>query len=144
MNDCKILDDDEIENVEKNKYNFRSWTVEDLEKRNFPFERFQKKEFPFLFKKKGQYQKEESKISLNEIIIKVRDLSMNSPILSYMQNDIVPSFDLDQQQQEQQEQEQEQQQEQHNLPHSPPYPPLLSVEEAMSDLKISESILKDG
>ena len=122
-NQCKILDEDE-----EQKYNFRNWTVEEIEKRNFPFERFQKKDFPFLFKKKNNYIKEDTKISLNEIITKVKDLSMNSPILSYIQNDIVPNLELNEE----------------DISHTPKFSPYLTAEELINDLKTNDTNIEDG
>jgi len=69
--ECKIVDEDETSN-------FRRFKPEDLEKKYSPFERIQKKEFPFLFQKK-HIPKENTKTSLEDIINKMRDLSCNSP-----------------------------------------------------------------
>ena len=69
--ECKIVDEEEISN-------FRRFKPEDLEKKYSPFERVQKKEFPFLFQKK-QIPKESTKTSLEDIINKMKDLSCNSP-----------------------------------------------------------------
>lgn len=93
---CKILDDEEIETVNKERQTYRKWNMDGSEKRIFPFDRYQKKEFPFLFKKKANPKEENSRISLDEIITKVKDLSMNSPVLvSIQENVIVPNFDLE-------------------------------------------------
>ena len=82
-NECKIKDDDEILEEELNRFNFRRFTQEEIIKKNNPFERFKKKEstFPFLFQKKKN-TKEEIKISLDDIINQVKDLSFNSVLYS--------------------------------------------------------------
>lgn len=93
---CKILDDEEIDNKEKQQ--FRVWNVESAEKRAFPFDRYHKKEFPFLFKKKNVIKEDNSKISLDEIITKVKDLSMNSPVLHSIQENVeLPELELNNQ-----------------------------------------------
>ena len=69
--ECKIVDEEEMSN-------FRRFKPEDLEKKYSPFERVQKKEFPFLFQKK-HIPKETMKTSLEDIINKMKDLSCNSP-----------------------------------------------------------------
>ena len=81
-NECKIKDDDEILEEELNRFNFRRFTQEEIVQKNNPFERFKKKDytcstFPFLFQKK-KINKEEIKISLDDIINQVKDLSFNS------------------------------------------------------------------
>ena len=93
---CKILDDEDIEAVETNKQQFRKWNIDQTEKRTFPFDRYEKKEFPFLFKKKFVQKEESSRISLDEIITKVKDLSMNSPVLASIQENVeLPHLELD-------------------------------------------------
>jgi len=93
---CKILDDEDIEAVETNKQKFRKWNIDQTEKRTFPFDRYEKKEFPFLFKKKFVQKEESSRISLDEIITKVKDLSMNSPVLASIQENVeLPNLELD-------------------------------------------------
>jgi hypothetical protein len=99
---CKILDDEDIEAVETNKQKFRKWNIDQTEKRTFPFDRYEKKEFPFLFKKKYVQKEESSRISLDEIITKVKDLSMNSPVLASIQENVelphlegLPHLELD-------------------------------------------------
>ena len=93
---CKILDDEDIEAVETNKQKFRKWNIDQTEKRTFPFDRYEKKEFPFLFKKKFVQKEENSRISLDEIITKVKDLSMNSPVLASIQENVeLPNLELD-------------------------------------------------
>jgi hypothetical protein len=79
--ECQIKDDDEILEEENNRFNFRRFKPDELEKKFSPFERT-KKEFPFLFQKKREVPKEEQKISLDEIIMKVNNLQMSSPQLS--------------------------------------------------------------
>jgi len=133
---CKILDDEEIQNAEEKQKNFRKWSIDDIDRRPFPFDRYQKKEFPFLFKKKPYYR-EDNKISLDEIITKVKDLSMNSPILNSIQENInVPTIDLDYES------------------NTPPYPPepltphytpeTLKSCEHIPDLKLDDIQLEDG
>jgi hypothetical protein len=82
--ECQIKDDDEILEEEKNRFNFRRFTQDEIIKKNnvSPFERTKKKDvtFPFLFQKKKPVLKNE-KVSLDEILEKVKDLSFNSPFL---------------------------------------------------------------
>ena len=79
--ECKILDDNEIEAAEKEQFNFRRWKPEELEKKNSPFEKHSRREFPYLFQKKNIVPKEETKISLEEILTQVKELSLgpNTP-----------------------------------------------------------------
>lgn len=107
-NECQIKDDDEIIEEEKSRFNFRRFKPEELEKKYSPFERT-KKEFPFLFQKKRESPKEEHKISLEDIITKVKDLSVNSPELQALQNKIAYS------------------------PHTPPYGPYSPIPEFFLD-----------
>jgi hypothetical protein len=84
---CQIKDDDEILEEEKQRYNFRRFTPEELNKKNSPFEKtglssFKKKEYPFLFQKKKPFIKDTTSISLDDIIEKVKDLNMNNVDLS--------------------------------------------------------------
>ena len=103
--ECKIKDDDEILEEEKQRYNFRRFTPEELNKKNSPFERFKKKEYPFLFQKKKVVSKDSTtSISLNEIIEKVKDLSLNTPPFTSL-NAAIPSS-----------------------PHTPPYPPWDNID----------------
>ena len=67
--ECRIVDEE--------TYNFRRFRPDELEKKYSPFERVQKKDFPFLFQK-GKI-KEPTKISLDDIMNKMKDLSFNSP-----------------------------------------------------------------
>ena len=78
--ECKIVDEEEMSN-------FRRFKPEDLEKKYSPFERVQKKEFPFLFQKK-QIPKESTKTCLEDIIAKFKDLSCNlvSPLFKPIEN----------------------------------------------------------
>jgi hypothetical protein len=80
---CEILDDSEIEELEKNvkKLNFRRFDAAELEKRFSPFDKTQKKEFPFLFQKKS---KKEQKISLNDITSNKEDKSLTPPYSPYV------------------------------------------------------------
>ena len=113
-NECQIKDDDEILEEELNRFNFRRFTQEEIIKKNNPFERFKKNEnisstFPFLFQKKKVNAREEIKISLDDIINQVKDLSFNSVLYSprtplyrpipiydlsgnYIDSSIIPSF----------------------------------------------------
>ena len=53
MNECQIKDDNEILEEENNRYNFRRFTPEEIQKKHSPFERVsKKKDIPFLFQKK--------------------------------------------------------------------------------------------
>ena len=77
-NECQIKDDDEILREENNRFNFRRFTSEEIEKKHSPFERVKKKEFPFLFQKKRESYREDTKISLDDIITRMSDISLNS------------------------------------------------------------------
>ena len=98
--ECQIKDDDEILEEELNRFNFRRFTQEEIMKKNNPFERFKKKEmaFPFLFQKKKLSKEEDksTKISLDEIMNQVKDLSFNSVLYSPKTPAYAPSplFDL--------------------------------------------------
>ena len=109
--ECKILDDEEIEMEEQNKLNFRRFKPEDLEKKYTPFERSQKKEFPFLFQKKRVNEREDQKISLEDIINKLKDLSLNVIETSHY-----PSM-------------------------TPPYPPYPNDDEPIPTLTLSTNII---
>ena len=76
--ECKIKDEDEIREEETNRFNFRRFKPEDLEKKYSPFERNYKKEFPFLFQKKRTSSRDDTKISLEDIITKVGDVSFSN------------------------------------------------------------------
>ena len=95
--ECKIKDDDEILEEEKNRFNFRRFTQDEIIKKNngSPFERTNKKDvtFPFLFQKKKPVLKNE-KISLDEILEKVKDLSLNSPFLHSPRTPPYPPWDI--------------------------------------------------
>jgi len=82
---CEILDDNEIEELEKNikKLNFRRFDVAELEKRFSPFDKTQKKEFPFLFQKKSK-KITDQKISLNDITSNKEDESLTPPYSPYV------------------------------------------------------------
>jgi hypothetical protein len=131
---CKILDDEDIETVEINKKQFRKWNIDQTEKRTFPFDRYEKKEFPFLFKKKYVQKEENSRISLDEIITKVKDLSMNSPVLDSIQENVeLPHLELD------------------NGSKTPPYQPIPLTPDEINyvknldlDLKSNSVTTKDG
>lgn len=74
--ECQIVDEDA-------SLSFRRFRPDELEKKYSPFERVQKKDFPFLFQKK---QVKESKQSLDDIIGKFKDLSFNSPSFNPIEN----------------------------------------------------------
>jgi len=82
---CEILDDNEIEELEKNikQLNFRRFDIAELEKRFSPFDKTQKKEFPFLFQKKIK-KITEQKISLNDITSNKEDESLTPPYSPYV------------------------------------------------------------
>ena len=72
MNECQIKDDNEILEEENNRYNFRRFTPEEIQKKHSPFERVsKKKDIPFLFQKKKYSPKLDSKISLEDIMNKI-------------------------------------------------------------------------
>ena len=124
---CKILNDEEIETVEKEKQQFRKWNIDTSEKRSFPFDRYQKKEFPFLFKKKASMKEENTRISLDEIITRVKDLSMNSPVLASIQDNVaLPQFDLE------------------TRSTTPPYPPMQLSEYEINYVKKLDLDLKSN
>lgn len=129
---CKILDEDDIDTVKQNTQEFRKWSIDTTEKRTFPFDRYQKKEFPFLFKKKHIPKEETSKISLNEIITKVKDLSMNSPVLASIQDNVdncrvdIPMLDLD------------------DSPKTPTYAPIPLTQEEINYVKQLDLYLKSN
>jgi hypothetical protein len=76
---CEILDDDEIHQQEENRsiFNFRRFDASELERRSSPFDKSQKKEFPFLFQKKSKRFTEEKKISLDELTSKLESISFD-------------------------------------------------------------------
>ena len=77
-NRCEILDDNEIELQEKNRsiFNFRRFDASDLEKRSSPFDKSEKKEFPFLFQKKSKRFTEDKMISLDELSSKLESITL--------------------------------------------------------------------
>jgi len=75
-NKCEILDDDEMEKVQStNRFNFRRFDTEEIERRSSPFEKNQKKEFPFLFKKKPTFfrKEEEKKVCIEDLMSSVNE-----------------------------------------------------------------------
>ena len=74
--DCKILTAEEEDQVVSNSYNFRRWTPEELQQKHSPFERTQKKEFPFLFQKKRVVERKDVKTSLEDICAELKDTSI--------------------------------------------------------------------
>lgn len=75
-NDCKILTSEEEDLLVNNTYNFRRWTPEELQQKHSPFERTQKKEFPFLFQKKRVVERKDVKTSLEDICAELKDISI--------------------------------------------------------------------
>jgi len=121
--ECRIKDDDEILEEEKNRFNFRRYTPEEIEKKHSPFERNKKKDISFLFQKKKTHYKEERKISLDELVtsmdkLTTKDLSGNQ----YVYNGTAYT------------------------PTTPPYPPeSLEGDEVMKiDLNSNEKMNVDG
>jgi hypothetical protein len=77
-NICKIKDDDEILQDELNRYNFRRFTPEEIQKKYSPFERIsKKKEINFLFQKKKYSPKLEGKVSLEDLLSKIENLDLS-------------------------------------------------------------------
>lgn len=74
--ECQIKDDDEIELEEKNRFNFRRYTPDEIQKKHSPFERTKKREAPFLFQKKKPICKEDQKTSLEDILTKMESLTV--------------------------------------------------------------------
>lgn len=112
-NECKIKDDDEIVQEELNRYNFRRFTPEEIQKKYSPFERIsKKKELNFLFQKKKYSPKMEGKTSLEDIMIKMEHLDLSG-------NTII------------------------NEAHTPPYPPYPPFESRppspMPELNLKET-----
>jgi hypothetical protein len=82
MNECQIKDDNEILEEENNRYNFRRFTPEEIQKKHSPFERVsKKKDIPFLFQKKKYSPKLDSKISLEDIMNKIEKLDLSGNTL---------------------------------------------------------------
>jgi hypothetical protein len=104
-NTCKIKDDDEILEEENNRYNFRRFTPEEIQKKYSPFERVsKKKEISFLFQKKKYSPKLEGKVSLEDIMTKMETLDLsgntyisNTPPYSPFSRPPtpIPTFNLD-------------------------------------------------
>jgi len=118
-NECQIQDEDT-----PSRFNFRRFTSEEIEKKHSPFERIKKREFPFLFQKKKFLAKEEVKISLEDIITTVGDISQNTVSLrpnQFVNNGVIYE------------------------PNTPPYPPTSNLNELMSelDLNTNENIVID-
>lgn len=118
--ECQIKDDDEIMEEENNKYNFRRFTSEEIAKKNSPFDRTKKKELTFLFQKKKAFMKDDTKISLEDIINKITilDISMNKINYVDISGNIIPYS-----------------------PKTPPYPPEPSDFEIY---KAENDIVLDG
>jgi hypothetical protein len=79
LSNCKILDDNEIEDSKNTLTNFRRFEVEELQRKFSPFEKtkHQKKEFPFLFQKKKTKIFEDKKISIDELMGKIDNLKVD-------------------------------------------------------------------
>jgi hypothetical protein len=112
--ECKIKDDDEIVQEELNRYNFRRFTPEEIQKKYSPFERIsKKKELNFLFQKKKYSPKMEGKMSLEDIMSKMEHLDLSG-------NTII------------------------NEAHTPPYPPFNSRPSTpMPEMNLDDSVLKE-
>ena len=90
--ECKIKDDDEILEEEKNRFNFRRFTPEEIQKKYSPFERIsKKKEISFLFQKKKYSPKLEGKVSLEDIIHKMDSLDISGNCFSPHTPSYLPS-----------------------------------------------------
>ena len=111
--DCKILTLEEEELVDANRYNFRRWTSEELQRKQSPFERGTKREFPFLFQKKRTPERKDTKTSLEDICTQLNDVKMND----FEPN--TPPYP----------------------PYSPSSTPLLTVSEVQPVVDISNNIL---
>jgi len=163
-NECQIKDDDEILKEENNRFNFRRFTSEEIEKKHSPFERIKKKEFPFLFQKKREPYKEDTKISLDDIITRISDISLNSvnTVLGPNQfthngmvfeptTPVLSSIAIDESQLPEMSLEES--------PGTPPYPPIYDDEQYklylqsnmntislthIEDLKLDDDIIIDG
>jgi len=152
--ECQIKDDDEILQEEKNRFNFRRFTSEEIEKKHSPFEHVKKREYPFLFQKKREVYKEDTKISLDDIITRMSDISLNSintvlgsnqfthngmvfepttPVFTSVAVDetTLPEIELG---------------ESYYLPNTPPYPPFDSETKmnSIEDLKLDDDVVLDG
>jgi hypothetical protein len=152
--ECQIKDDDEILEEEKNRFNFRRFTSEEIEKKHSPFEHVKKREFPFLFQKKREVYKEDIKISLDDIITRISDISLNSvntvlasnqfthngmvfepttPVFRSVSPDetTLPEIELG---------------ESYYSPNTPPYPPFDSETKmnSIEDLKLDDDVVLDG
>jgi hypothetical protein len=132
--ECQIKDDDEIIEEEANRFNFRRFKPEELEKKYSPFERIHKKEFPFLFQKKRSGSRDDTKISLEDIITKVADISMNNTSVNLQPNQFIYNGGIYE-------------------PTTPPFSPfpdgspipMLQINETkMEDLKLDTDIIVDG
>jgi hypothetical protein len=125
-NECQIKDDDEILKEDNNLFNFRRFTSEEIEKHNSPFERIRKKEFPFLFQKKKSILKEDNKISLEDIITQIADVSFNDVSIELGPNQFINNGVIYEST-------------------TPPYSPYYSTTTmAVLDLNTSENIVIDG
>ncbi len=83
-NECQIKDDDEIIEEEDNRYNFRRFTPEEIQKKYSPFERInKKKEISFLLQKKKYSPKIEGKVSLEDIMNKMEYLDLSGNYISH-------------------------------------------------------------
>ena len=117
-NKCEILNDDEIEKYENNStlFNFRRFDAAELERRSSPFDKTQKKEFPFLFQKRKPRHIEERKISLDELTHKLDAINVEN-------NNIENTIHITEEYES----------------HTPPYPPFMN-----DDLKTNDTKEEDG
>jgi len=112
--DCKILTEEEEEALlDSNRYNFRRWSSEELQRKQSPFERGTKREFPFLFQKKRAPERKDTKTSLEDICTQLNNVKINQ----YEPN--TPPYP----------------------PHSPLPTPLLTVSEVEQVVDISNNLL---
>jgi len=126
-NRCEILDDDEIELQEKNRaiFNFRRFDAAELEKRSSPFDKSEKKEFPFLFQKKSKRFTEEKKISLDELTSKLDSIKLDNhqnAVISNDSNIVVDEY----------------------ISNTPPWDPRLYNDDLKVSSEMEEEVVKDG
>ena len=126
--ECQIKDEDEI-CEENTRFNFRRFKPEELEKKYSPFERTHKKEFPFLFQKKRTGSREDNKISLDEIITKIADISFNTVPVHLEPNQFIHNGGIYE-------------------PSTPPFSPFVQGSPLPSllveDLKLENTLVLDG
>jgi hypothetical protein len=125
-NRCEILDDDEIELQEKNRaiFNFRRFDAAELEKRSSPFDKSEKKEFPFLFQKKSKRFTEEKKISLDELTSKLDSIKLDNHQNAVISNEHLIDDEY--------------------LSNTPPWDPRLYNDDLKVSSEMEEEVVKDG